>query len=67
MIHRMSVEIYPVDRDALLELADAIEDGFCLINASKETRRAIDHINVELRRYAGLIREALGVIDHADA
>lgn len=48
--HYCSIHDVPaIDRDALLALADALEDGF--------------GINVELREYARIIREALGVSD----
>ena len=51
------------DRDALLELADALEDGFGMTGSPNAAQlKVLAGINVELREYARIIREALGVV-----
>ena len=51
-----------VDRDALLELADALGDGFGMTGSPSAAQlKVLADINVELREYARIIREALGV------
>lgn len=51
------------DRDALLELADALEDGFGMTGSPSATQlQALADVNVELREHALIIREALGVV-----
>lgn len=57
MLEKMSVEMYPVDRDALLELADEMEvDGAGALDDG-------DWCKPLLVEYARRIREALGVDD----
>ena len=54
--------VRPVDREALLELADALEDGFGMTGSPSAAQlKVLAGINVELRAYARIIREALGV------
>ena len=61
MLKKMSVELHPVDRDALLALADDMDrDGKIQRGRQKAGERwFIDGLDV--REYARRIREALGV------
>lgn len=52
----------PVDRDALLEMAEALEDGFRLEGSSIAAHQVLDAVNVELGRFARRIREACGEV-----
>ena len=53
-----------VDRDALLELADALGDGFGMTGSPSAAQlKVLADINVELREYARRIREACNVVD----
>ena len=64
LVHEAVVEYAGVDRDALLELADALEDGFGMTGSPSATQlKMLTGINVELREYSRIIREALGVSD----
>lgn len=59
MLKKMSVELYPVDRDALLEIVQAMDSrGKC---ASEENGGDGKVDAWWLSQYAHLIREALGV------
>lgn len=60
MLKSKSVEIHPVDRDALLALADEMEGGFLLFGSTKSARRVFDFLSDKLGEYARRIREACG-------
>ena len=64
LAHDAAVELTGIDRDALLELADALEDGFGMTGSPSATQlKMLTGINVELRECSRIIREALGVSD----
>lgn len=50
----------PVDRDALLELADEIEAGFRLECSTGPAHMVVDLVNIEMGKLAHRIREACG-------
>ena len=55
--------VRPVDREALLELADALEDGFGMTGSPSAAQlKVLADINVELGDYARIIREACGEV-----
>ena len=63
MLKSKSVELHPVDRDALLALADELEEDACWeVQTPGDTSGAW-----RLKDTCDRIREALGVSDHADA
>ena len=63
MLKSKSVEIHPVDRDALLALADEMDrDG----RVQRERQKACEHWfidGLDVMEYARRIREALGVVE----
>lgn len=60
MLKKMSVELHPVDRDALLELADALSGDYRYEGNSIAAKQVVDVFNREHHEFARRIREAIG-------
>lgn len=60
MLKKMSVELYPVDRDALLAVADALSGDYRYEGNSIAAKQVVDAFNREHYEFARRIREAIG-------
>lgn len=60
MLKKMSVELYPVDRDALLAVADALSGDYRYEGNSIAAKQVVDVFNKEHHKFARRICKAIG-------